>query len=90
MKRLLAIAAITAALTACGGEAEDATSEKQYTSDTTQTSADFSMGDTTDLSGPKGDSTSASGIHGAGSGSRVGGGVSGGAQGKSSDSTKKK
>jgi len=86
MKKILGIIAIAGALTSCGGnDQNDESSTKQYMTDTTQTSADLSMGDTTDLNGPLGDSTSGSGIHGGGSGSRVGGGVTGGPQKKGSD-----
>ena len=85
MKKLLGIIAIAGALTSCGNNQEDESLNKQYMTDTTQTSADLSMGDTTDLNGLRGDSTSASGVHGGGSGSRVGGGVSGGPQQKGSD-----
>jgi len=92
MKRLLAIVTI-AAFTACGGaESNDYNSSEDLKDTTTMSSQAKDMNtsdiqnrnlDTTDLGGgPRGDSSSASGIHGAGSGSRVGGGVSGGAQGK--------
>lgn len=91
MKRFLAIIAI-AAFTACGGDANDVNRSEELT-DTTTTSSqarDMNMSDvearnqdTTDLGGGnRGDSTSASGIHGAGSGSRVGGGNTGGPQGE--------
>ena len=89
MKKLLAIVALAGGIVSCGSSQNDESASKQYMTDTTMTSQDYSMGDTTDLNGPMGDSTSASGIHGAGSGSRVGGGVTGGPQGKGADSTEK-
>lgn len=45
-------------------------------------------GDTSALNQPLGDSTSPSGSHGQGSGSRVGGGKSGGPQDKKGEKTK--
>ena len=88
MKKLLGLVIIAGAVfTSCGGGENDENDEslnKQYMTDTTQTSADLSMGDSTDLNGPFGDTTSASGIHGAGSGSGVGGGKTGAPQ-KSGD-----
>jgi hypothetical protein len=98
MKKLLAIVAI-AGLTACGEERSDINKSEELSDTTSMSSQARDMNttntqglsqDTTDLgSGVRGDSTSASGIHGKGSGSRVGGGVTGGAQGESSDATKK-
>jgi len=81
MKKLLGIVAIAGALVSCGNNQNDESLNKQYMTDTTMTTEDYSMGDTTDINGSRGDSTSGSGIHGAGSGSRVGGGVTGGGQG---------
>jgi hypothetical protein len=86
MKKLLGIIAIAFTITACGGnDKNDESLNKQYMTDTTQTSEDLSMGDTTDLNGPRGDSSSASGIHGGGSGSRTGGGKTGAPQENGAD-----
>ena len=81
MKRIIAIVAIAVSLTACGGSDSTETSTaggpdslKKAFDSVQQT------GDTSALNRPMGDTTSASGIHGAGSGSRVGGGKSGGPQ----------
>ena len=82
MKKLLTVAALSVFLTACGGGNDEKTTVS--TGDSLAQAADSVMqtGDTTALNGRRGDSTSASGIHGGGSGSRVGGGVTGGAQGQ--------
>jgi hypothetical protein len=89
MKRILSITVVAASLTACGGSSEE---EKHSQDSTAQVTMDSTM-NTWDTTGPnsslRGDSTTYSGSHGQGSGSRVGGGVSGGAQGQSSDSSKK-
>jgi hypothetical protein len=98
MKRLLAIVAI-AGITACGEERSDINKSEELSDTTSMSSQAKDMNtsdvemrnqDTTDIGGGvRGDSTSASGIHGKGSGSRVGGGVSGGPQGESSKEPKK-
>src|SRR3954453_13936511 len=88
MKRLLAIVAI-AALTACGGGNNDpsnvdggngsSNTGAVSTPDSVKRASDSVMqaGDTSALNSSRGDSTSASGTHGQGSGSRVGGGKTG-------------
>lgn len=93
MKKLLAIVT-TAAFTACGGGNNDpsnvdggsglSNTGATNTADTVRRANDSAMqaGDTTALNSPKGDSTSSSGSHGQGSGSRVGGGKTGEPQGK--------
>lgn len=92
MKRLLAIFTIAAFAACGGGKTDDITDVDEQTTDTTTMSSQArgtaTMGqgdirDTTDIaSGVLGDSTSKSGVHGAGSGSRVGGGATGAPQGK--------
>ena len=83
MKKLFAIALVAGFITACGSPSN----ENAISEDSIDTMATNNyMGDTT--RGPMGDSTTSSGSHGQGSGSRVGGGVSGGPQGESSDSSK--
>jgi hypothetical protein len=81
MKKILAVLTI-AGLVACGGgESETDTSgdnSMQRAADSAQLT-----GDTSSMNQPMGDSTSASGIHGAGSGSRVGGGKTGAPQERS-------
>ncbi|MCW3079088.1 hypothetical protein [Segetibacter sp.] len=76
MKKVLSIVIIAASLTACGGgNSESGTvggDSAQKAFDSVQ-----QTGDTSALNSVMGDSTSASGIHGQGSGSRVGGGKSG-------------
>ncbi|MCW3112998.1 MAG: hypothetical protein JWR18_1394 [Segetibacter sp.] len=81
MKKLLAIATIAASLTACGGGNNEATTVGE---DSMQKAFDSvqQTGDTSAMNGVMGDTTSASGTHGAGSGSGVGGGKSGGPQKK--------
>ena len=81
MKKLLAIALIAATLTACGGGNNEANTGGE---DSVKKAFDSvqQTGDTSALNGPMGDTTSASGIHGAGSGSNVGGGNSGAPQKK--------
>ena len=87
MKKLLAIVAITFSFASCGSgnsdsnnsgqsQASEVDSVKRASDSVTQT------GDTSALNSPMGDSTSSSGAHGQGSGSKVGGGNTGGAQGK--------
>jgi len=84
MKRVLAIFTITTFFAACGGN----DSSTVTTGDSLKRASDSieQTGDTSALNTVMGDTTSSSGIHGAGSGSRVGGGNSGGpqAQGDSS------
>lgn len=84
MKKLVAIVTIAVSLTACGGGNTEANtggedSLKRVFDSVQQT------GDTSAMNGVMGDTTSASGSHGAGSGSRVGGGNSGGPQKKSGE-----
>lgn len=85
MKKALSILAITAVFAACGG----GNNSNVNTGDSLKRAADSieQTGDTSALNSVMGDTTSASGIHGAGSGSNVGGGKSGGPQ-KKSDSAK--
>lgn len=76
MKKVLTIVIIAASLTACGGGNNESApvggdSLKKASDSINQT------GDTSALNSVMGDSTSASGIHGEGSGSRVGGGKTG-------------
>lgn len=90
MKRLLAIFAISMSLTACGGENSDSSNtdntegSSASTGDSLQRASDSVMqtGDTSALNSTMGDSTSASGSHGEGSGSRVVGGKTGEPQDK--------
>lgn len=91
MKRLLAIIMI-AAFSACGGGNNEtsngadvpANEGNASTADSISRASDSVMqtGDTSALNSRMGDSTSSSGSHGEGSGSRVGGGNTGGPQGK--------
>lgn len=84
MKKLLSIVAI-AAFTACGGGNEGSTNAGSATTgDSISRASDSVMqtGDTSALNSVMGDSTSSSGSHGEGSGSRVGGGKTGEPQGK--------
>ena len=85
MKKIFAIAILGSLLTSCASDGNNENAISESSIDTMATN-DY-MTDTT--AGVLGDSTSASGNHGEGSGSRVGGGVSGGPQGRSSDSTNK-
>ena len=89
MKKAFSIITIASMFAACGGGQE----AEQHTRDSAaQMSVDSALNakDTSAVnSSLRGDSTTSSGSHGEGSGSRVGGGVSGGAQGQSSDSSKK-
>ncbi|MCW3105831.1 MAG: hypothetical protein JWQ09_337 [Segetibacter sp.] len=80
MKRVIAILTITAFFTACGG----GNNSNVNTGDSVKRAADSikQTGDTSAMNQVMGDTTSASGIHGAGSGSEVGGGKSGGPQEK--------
>lgn len=90
MKRLLAIAAISISLTACGGGNSDTSDSSTMegssspAGDSLKRASDSVMqtGDTSALNSAMGDSTSSSGSHGEGSGSRVGGGNTGGPQDK--------
>lgn len=81
MKRILAIVAIAVGFTACEG---DGGTESSTTGGPDSLKRAFDSvqqtGDTSAMNRPIGDTTSASGIHGAGSGSRVGGGKTGGPQ----------
>jgi len=82
MKKLLAIVTI-AVFTACGGgSSEEGNSAASGDSMTKATDSAMLTGDTSAMNGNMGDSSSASGIHGAGSGSRVGGGETGKPQGE--------
>lgn len=93
MKKLLSIVAI-AAFTACGSGSEGSTNagyesgkpSSATAADSISRASDSIMqtGDTSALNMAMGDSTSSSGSHGQGSGSRVGGGKTGGPQGKKS------
>ena len=80
MKRVIGILTITAFFAACGG----GDNTEVNTGDSVKRAADSiqQTGDTSALNSVMGDTTSASGIHGAGSGSGVGGGNSGGPQQK--------
>ena len=82
MKKVLTIITIAAGLTACGGGNTETT--KAVGEDSIKRAFDSvkQTGDTSALNKAMGDTTSASGIHGAGSGSGVGGGKSGGPQKK--------
>ena len=79
MKKLVVIFSIAASLTACGGGKTETNTGGE---DSVKRAFDSvqQTGDTSALNRPMGDTTSASGIHGAGSGSRVGGGKTGGPQ----------
>jgi hypothetical protein len=81
MKKLLAIVTIAGTLCSCGGGNGEASTG---TEDSVKRAFDSvqQTGDTSAMNGVMGDTTSASGIHGAGSGSRVGGGNTGGPQKK--------
>ena len=82
MKKVLAIITIAGCLTACGG----GNSESTTTGEDSMKRAFDSVqqtGDTSSMNSVMGDSTSASGTHGEGSGSRVGGGKTGEPQKKS-------
>ncbi|GEO07930.1 hypothetical protein [Segetibacter aerophilus] len=81
MKKILSIILVAATLTACGG-GESSESTTNVGEDSLKKAFDSvqQTGDTTALNRVMGDSTSASGTHGAGSGSRVGGGKSAGPQ----------
>ena len=88
MKKLSVILAIAISLTACGSGNSDANSSTQSgavaSHDSLKKASDSVMqtGDTSALNSLRGDSTSKSGSHGQGSGSEVGGGKTGGPQGK--------
>ena len=95
MKKILVVIATTALLAACGDGKSDKDDSDSTLSTTLRanslanedsaTRASDSVkltGDTTALNGVRGDTTSASGNHGQGSGSRVGGGKTGGPQRK--------
>lgn len=81
MKRLPAILTIAVILTSCGSGNSEATTGGP---DSVKKAFDSvqQAGDTTALNQVMGDTTSASGLHGGGSGSRVGGGSTGGPQKK--------
>ena len=86
MKKYFAIILLAGIFTACkNGDGNNDQAISEHNIDTMATNN--YMNDTTGQL--MGDSTTSSGTHGQGSGSRVGGGVSGGAQGQSSDSTKR-
>lgn len=76
MKKLLAIVTVAACLTACGGSNNQSNAGGE---DSLKRASDSvkQTGDTSSLNKPLGDTTSASGVHGSGSGSEVGGGKSG-------------
>ncbi len=82
MKKMLAIVTIGGLLVACGGGNNETTTSS---GDSVKRAFDSvqQTGDTSAMNGVMGDTTSASGVHGAGSGSRVGGGKSGAPQEKS-------
>jgi|SRR3954454_16009646 len=98
MKRILAIVAIAAFTACSGGSNDSskvvneslnggtkaADGSSVATADSLRRASDSTQqtGDTSALNSVRGDSTSASGIHGQGSGSRVGGGKTGAPQGK--------
>lgn len=75
MKKLIGLFTLASVFAACGGNGGEITggedSVKRAFDSVQQT------GDTSNMYGVMGDTTSASGIHGAGSGSGVGGGKSG-------------
>lgn len=76
MKKLIGILTIASVFTACGG---GNSGENTGGEDSLKRAFDSvqQTGDTSAMNSVMGDSTSSSGIHGAGSGSRVGGGKSG-------------
>lgn len=90
MKRILAVVAISVFVTACesGNDKNNGSDNMNAGSasagDNLKRASDSMMqtGDTSALNQPLGDSTSASGDHGQGSGSRVGGGKTGEPQNK--------
>jgi hypothetical protein len=81
MKNLLAIVTLACSLCSCGGGNSDANTGSE---DSVKRAFDSvqQTGDTSAMNGVMGDTTSASGVHGAGSGSRVGGGNTGAPQKK--------
>jgi hypothetical protein len=90
MKRLLAIAALSITLTACGGGNNDSSNSNNMqgnpvpAGDSIKRASDSvtQTGDTSAMNGTMGDSSSSSSSHGEGSGSRVGGGKTDGPQEK--------
>jgi hypothetical protein len=84
MKKILAIIAMAGTLTSCGGGNNGEANTGGEDSVKRAFDSIQQTGDTSALNTVMGDTTSASGIHGAGSGSRVGGGKSGEPQGKDS------
>ncbi len=76
MKKILAIVTIAAASASCGGGNNETNTGGE---DSVKRAFDSvqQTGDTSAMNMPMGDTTSASGIHGGGSGSGVGGGNSG-------------
>lgn len=90
MKRLLAVVAISVSLISCdsgnskNNGSDNMNAESASAGDSLKRASDsvVQMGDTSALNQPIGDTTSASGTHGQGSGSRVGGGSTGAPQNK--------
>lgn len=76
MKKVIGIFAIVTVFASCGGGNSDA---KTGGEDSVKRAFDSvqQVGDTSAMNGVMGDTTSASGVHGGGSGSGVGGGKSG-------------
>lgn len=81
MKKVIGIFVIAGVFAACGGGNSGANTGGE---DSLKRAFDSvqQTGDTSAMNGVMGDTTSASGMHGAGSGSRVGGGKSGAPQKK--------
>ncbi|MDQ6813883.1 MAG: hypothetical protein M3040_09105 [Bacteroidota bacterium] len=84
MKKILGIVTIAAVLTSCGGGNTDTNITTAGGQDSIKRAFDSVQltGDTSSMNKAIGDTTSASGGHGAGSGSSVGGGNTGGPQKK--------
>ena len=84
MKKVLTIAFVAASLASCGGGNTGTNNAPMGGEDSLKRAFDSVQltGDTSSMNKAMGDTTSASGIHGAGSGSRVGGGKTGGPQSK--------